>query len=357
MRLEWRGRGGMEMKRNLRIRSGIGLILLLSMIMSGCTQEEIVEEENSIYLGTLLEFYKYLESFPKATTKHTIEDVTKIIYRSGERGEYRDSFAIDIGAQEMYTTTTVPPSEFDDADYAMTEEEINEVLALIDEYNVLSWDSSYGIDYRGEGVLLHYGDTGWNLSIQFSDGTRLISLGYNNAYVEDLPKGRLAFVEALREFIESKEPNIVKEEIVLFEWYTGMSSYILNGTAGDQIKITLQEDTEHEYTLVVRDNLPYFEVRLGEEVYASGFLRPYDTSVTYLQEEEAPLNSATVFLERSVEEYPQYILGNGDRLSTEEYWYYEIRLDETNSGVYMSSYISEDIIREIYELLSFEVVI
>ncbi|MFI3176333.1 MAG: hypothetical protein R3Y67_02440 [Eubacteriales bacterium] len=346
------------MKRNIGIRSGIGLILLLSMIMSGCVQEEIVEEEKSIYLGTLYGFFMNLERFPEATTGHTIEDVTKIIYTSGEYGKYVYSFAIDIGAQEMYTTARLPVPYYDGADYAMTEEEINEILTIIELYNILTWDSSYGTEYAelDESVLRRYGWTGWDLLIQFSDGTMLTSTGQTNAYYENLPKGRFAFVESLREFVESKEPNLMKEEIVLFEWYTGMSSYILNGTAGDQIKITLQEDTEHEYTLVVRDNLPYFEVRLGEEVYASGFLRPYDTSVTYLQEEEAPLNSATVFLERSVEEYPQYILGKGDRLSTEEYWYYEIRLDEINSGVYMSSYISEEIIREIYELLSFEVV-
>ncbi len=132
---------------------------------------------------------------------HKPEDITKIIYLDYVTGGgIENEIFINIKDKVLFTYPLYQfNSESANADYLMTNEEVNEFIQLAEKYNICSWESQSG----EQGENPHFNDKQkWLLILQFSDHSLHIASG-----IEIDINGQQEFGEEIRKLKNSKIPN------------------------------------------------------------------------------------------------------------------------------------------------------
>lgn len=141
---------------------------------------------------------------PRATRSHRLSEITKILYFEEKDMQQVDQIVIDLGDSVLFTEPTIDIDlDSSEADYNLSAEEIKSVLNMIEKYEVLAWKGHYGEKYGSEVS----DGGGWNLIIQFDDGTINFVTGNDTSEEKNTPEGHKDFIEDMVKFINSKEPN------------------------------------------------------------------------------------------------------------------------------------------------------
>lgn len=141
---------------------------------------------------------------PLTSTEHSLSDITKIMYYEYYEEQNHNQIAIDIGNKNLYTYPDIVHIRLDDPDYTMTDEDVETVQSLIDKYNVLKWDSTYGYKPDYDQCEVEDGGGSWRLYIQYTDGTVSRAKGYGY-YSKSHPEGAESFIKEMLTFTHSKK--------------------------------------------------------------------------------------------------------------------------------------------------------
>ncbi len=164
--------------------------------------------------GKLYDFWEISELYetiphPQKIEK-SVDEIAKFAYSRYKPGYHiSNSIVIDLQKQTLFTEAEgIENLRRSQADYKMTDEELQYVKSLIESYDVLSWGSDAKKNIWGE----YENKSGyWELMLQFNDGT-VVLLG-NTTHKE----GHGEFVDELYDFIGSRERNLMKDFLDI--WY------------------------------------------------------------------------------------------------------------------------------------------
>jgi len=145
-----------------------------------------------------------LDDLPSAITQHSLTDITKILSYEHYDMQRQNGTAIDIQNKNLYTEPEIGYIRLAEPDYNMTDEDVETVLNILDKYDVLNWDSTYGEKPDDDPDNVMDGDANWYLYIQYSDGTVSGIQGYGR-YSESYPEGAESFMDEMIAFTYSKK--------------------------------------------------------------------------------------------------------------------------------------------------------
>ena len=157
------------------------LLLVMCIYFSACISEksisssnvdsetvissiDIIESEVSMNNDNLPSFSEMPDS-PETTEEHQVNDITKIIFYEFSDFQRLKEIAIDIENRLMYTSPDTTRTIWPAPNYFMTIEESEEVLSILERYDVFSWERVQRDDTEG------FGNYSWTLYIQYSDGS------------------------------------------------------------------------------------------------------------------------------------------------------------------------------------------
>lgn len=141
----------------------------------------------------------FIKKAPKATEMHDLSEAIKVVFTYSD-SSVGDTIAIDIQEGIIHIepwVSTLGVTSLDESEHI---NDIDVVIDLLREYNVQGWKD----DYTYEDPSTYEDGFGWNLWIQFEDGT-VEKHGGSGSFAEEItPDGFDEFVGALNDFVNSR---------------------------------------------------------------------------------------------------------------------------------------------------------
>jgi len=191
----------------LKRKKIITIIFVTCIIFCSCTKKNVEESigGNMSMVNVELCGFSELREAERTTAAHALEDITKIMFYEYAYQRQFNEVAIDIHNRRLYTYPVISSTlDRRTPDYEMSIEEIEEVLTILEKYNILNWNETYFDESLTEEE--EWEAYTWVLFIQYSDGTvqRFAGMG---SYSVSKPENFDAFVEEMINFTHSRVPN------------------------------------------------------------------------------------------------------------------------------------------------------
>ena len=168
------------------------------MVLAGCNHstednlkedsifkdDEIVNNNIDIY-----DFY-FINRAPDATEKHDLDEVIKFYFSTNS--PIRSKIAINIENNEIYKKPRHSFNGIDTLEEPITFEDKESLLNILEKYSIQEWKE----DYTTEDSDTYQDGYGWNLMLQFEDGTVERHRGQGST-IDIFPKEFDGFVEEI----------------------------------------------------------------------------------------------------------------------------------------------------------------
>ena len=182
------------------------VLFIVCVILCSCTNntEESIGGNMSMVNVELCGFSELREA-ERTTAAHALEDITKIMFYEHEDLQQLNGIAIDIYNRQLFTHPIVDGNlGYREPNYNMTVKDVEEVLTILEKYNILNWNETYFDESLTEEE--EWEAYTWVLFIQYSDGTvqRFAGMG---SYSVSKPENFDEFVEEMINFTHSRVPN------------------------------------------------------------------------------------------------------------------------------------------------------
>jgi len=183
------------------------VLFAVCVILCSCTNKNINESTGSdiSMSNTELCGFGELQQAERATETYALEYITKVMFFESYDEQLHNVVAIDLYNEQLYTYPTI--NRYLDSnmpDYEMSDNDIEYVLALLEKYEVLQWNSVYT-----ESEEIEYEDGySWILYIQYSNNTVSVFGGSGVSSANVTPENFDEFVDDMINFTHSRVPNI-----------------------------------------------------------------------------------------------------------------------------------------------------
>lgn len=189
------------------------LIAFFSLVtfMAGCNYNSenstIANGGDSLMTTHGLSGFSTLAQSLRATTKHSLVDITKITFFESYDMLTKNMVAINIADKNLFIAPhSFTYLDYETPDYEMTDKDVNVVLDILNRHDVLNWNNCYG-SLADDSPDTMDDSSGWNLCIQYSDNTVNLYVGHGLRSEGLFPKGFELFVEEITTFTHSRQPN------------------------------------------------------------------------------------------------------------------------------------------------------
>jgi len=146
--------------------------------------------------------FENLNKAARTEAVQPLKNAIKILFKESEDMQEKNVVAIDMGNKELYLKPDLASIDFTTADYAMSDEEIKDVLGILKKYNVQEWNKKYS---DGEDEENYSDGYGWNLYIQYEDGTVESHSGKGMSKVDSIPAEFDKFISELTTFVKERK--------------------------------------------------------------------------------------------------------------------------------------------------------
>ena len=166
------------------------LLLLTCMILAGCNySENNIKDDEVLSNIDIYDFY-YIKKAPVATKKHDLNEIIKISFTTTSPIPTR--IAIDIKNNEFYKNPNHLTNGVDTLDGTIYFDDKSTLLNILEKYSIQEWKEDYTTE---DSDTYQYG-YGWNLLLQFEDGTVERHRGQGST-VDIFPEGFEGFVREI----------------------------------------------------------------------------------------------------------------------------------------------------------------
>jgi len=142
--------------------------------------------------------FSYIKVAPEAEKDHKVDDIIKMYATTWSIDELNDPIVIDIENSEIYAEPSVDHLGVQFETERKKVDDIDDVVALFDTYDVLDWQHYYS------NVKDHHSyedGASWSLVVQYSDGTVDKFRGEGTSFKEIIPDNYYDFMDALGVYV------------------------------------------------------------------------------------------------------------------------------------------------------------
>ncbi len=175
------------------------ICISLCLFLVGCKDtNEIKEEVTEMTEEELYDIY-YLKEAPEATDNHDLSEVIKIAVVKNEHSQ-DETIAIDVENDGIYINPSSSSLGIRAAKGMKKIDDMDQVIDILEKYNVQDWKE----DYTTEDPASYQDGVGWNVWIQYTDGTVQSSKGSGSGLARITPDGFADFFNELATFVEER---------------------------------------------------------------------------------------------------------------------------------------------------------
>jgi len=174
-------------------------IIGICILVSGCkeSEEEILEESNmSDNVKVSYDFYSFLQS-PEATEKQDASQIIKLVVTKNE-GVQDETIVLDLENEEIIIDPWMSSYGINSEGDTQSFDDKEEILHILETYDVQEWKD----DYTTEDPASYQDGVGWNVWLQYEDGTVQSHKGSGSGLEQITPEGFADFFNALEKFVE-----------------------------------------------------------------------------------------------------------------------------------------------------------
>jgi hypothetical protein len=126
------------------------------------------ESEKSGMSDTRADGFQELSELPKSTRQQSPDSVIKIMFYESQNMQQKNVTALDLGNKKMYLHPKVQTVGIAEPDGTLSEDDIAEIIAILEENNVQEWKDSY--QDAAENASYEDGYS-WTLILEYEDRT------------------------------------------------------------------------------------------------------------------------------------------------------------------------------------------
>lgn len=141
------------------------------------------------------DFYSFLQS-PEATEKQDVSKIIKLVVTKNE-GAQDETIVLDLEDGEILVESWMSSYGINSEGETQSFDDKEEVLHLLETYNVQGWKD----DYTTEDLASYDDGVGWNVWLQYEDGTVQSHKGSGSGLVQMTPEGFNDFFNELEKFV------------------------------------------------------------------------------------------------------------------------------------------------------------
>lgn len=169
------------------------VIAIVCFLFFGC---EAKNEEIELSKEELLEFENFGKA-PETKKRKPNEEVVKIYFSESSIDFPHEPIAINIKDNKLYIRPHVSAFRRSRYDDVVTMQNTKEVIKLLEKYDVQHWKR----DYTFEDPQTYEDGYGWNLWLQYEDGTVKKYSGSGTSKKNITPEKFDEFIHALRQLV------------------------------------------------------------------------------------------------------------------------------------------------------------
>lgn len=175
------------------------MIISISLFVIGCNDlEKENMEESKMSDEILYDFYSFLRA-PKSTEKQGLSEVIKLVFTKND-SSLSDTIAIDVEGKKIHIDPWMSSHGINSLGETKNIDDINEVLNILKKYNIQDWKE----DYSFENPSSFEDGFGWNLWLQYKDGTVEKHGGSGSFPEEIIPENFGEFFHELNDFVNER---------------------------------------------------------------------------------------------------------------------------------------------------------
>ena len=178
-------------------------IFILCLFLLSCEQPSSKNKttglENNMNKKDIFDF-KHIDSAPKATEKHPINEVIKVFLDEWSIDVPYKAVAIDIKKNEVYINPSISIRGLSAGNGIVQISNAEKVLEVLKKYEVQNWKT----DYTFENPETYEDGYSWKILLQFEDGTVEKHSGKGTDKERLTPDNFESFFTEINEFIEER---------------------------------------------------------------------------------------------------------------------------------------------------------
>lgn len=174
-------------------------IIGICLLMIGCQSsiDEDVREPEKLE-DVSYDFYTFLNS-PASTETQDLSHVIKVVVTKNEHSQ-DETLAFDVENEEIVIDPWMSSKGIHSEGETQAVDDVEEVLHILDTYNVAEWEE----DYTTEDSDAYTDGVGWNVWLQYEDGTIQSYKGSGSGLEHITPEGFDAFFQELRDYVDDR---------------------------------------------------------------------------------------------------------------------------------------------------------
>lgn len=175
------------------------ICIILCLCLVGCNDKNEQGEEVAEMTDQELYDIYYLKEAPEATGVHDLSDVIKVAVVKNENLQ-DETIAIDVENDGIYINPSSSSLGIRAVKGTKKINDMDEVIDILEKYNVQDWKA----DYTTEDPKSYQDGVGWNVWIQYTDGTVQSFRGSGSGLEKITPDGFSDFFNELDTFVEER---------------------------------------------------------------------------------------------------------------------------------------------------------
>lgn len=179
-------------------------IIFVCLLVVGCKDiDKKKTGEANMSEDLFYDFYLFLKS-PRATEKHDLSEVIKIVY-TDSNSSTGNTIALDLEKNHILKDPWMSSHGINSMGEYKQIDDMEKVIDILEKYNVQEWKE----DYSFEDPSTYEDGYGWNLYLQFQDGTVERHKGSGTLKKNIIPEQFSEFFNELNKFhnLQSLSPN------------------------------------------------------------------------------------------------------------------------------------------------------
>ncbi|MBC1373667.1 hypothetical protein HB847_15040 [Listeria booriae] len=184
----------------------VGMLCFVCFISACSNKPETIpnSEEDKKVVETPIKDFSRIDKLVQSTEPQDIDRIVKVLFYESNNMQYKNTIAIDIGNNVMYLNPKVPTLGLVNADYKMTEDDVEKVQNIIKKYGIQSWKEDYS-DSKNTNYEDGYG---WVIYLEYADRTVERHSGSGMYRADVIPKNFDTFIEEITNFVDNKKDDL-----------------------------------------------------------------------------------------------------------------------------------------------------
>lgn len=168
----------------------------MCLLVSGCQKPSQENSQNPNMANKVsYDFYTFLQS-PEATEKQDVSKIIKLVVTKNE-GAQDETIVLDLDNEEIHIDPWMSSYGINSEEETQSFDDKEEVLHILETYKVQDWKD----DYTTEDSASYEDGVGWNVWLQYEDGTVQSHKGSGSGLEQITPEGFDDFFNELDEFV------------------------------------------------------------------------------------------------------------------------------------------------------------